>query len=92
MKVVGIAQRVMRRARLLTSCIVLEAPERLRPVVDAVYGAMKLEWSPASLGSVRGEGGAGTLDEIVHELVSGLQQRHSEWAFPHPTHIDDAGT
>ncbi|WP_146072748.1 lipoate--protein ligase family protein [Cryobacterium sp. Y62] len=91
-KVVGIAQRAMRRARLLTACIVLETPERLRPVVDAVYGAMKLEWSPASLGSVRGEGAQGTLDEIVRELVSGLQQRHAEWAFPHLTQIDDAGT
>lgn len=89
-KVVGIAQRAMRSARLLTACIVLEKPERLRPVVDAVYGAMKLDWSPSSLGSVRGEGVQGTLDEIVHELVTGLQQRHSEWAFPQITHIDDA--
>jgi lipoate-protein ligase A len=84
-KIVGIAQRAMRRARLLTACIVLETPDRLRPVVDAVYGAMNLEWSPASLGSVRDEGAQGTLDEMVHELVTGLQQRHSAWALPQTT-------
>ena len=89
-KIVGIAQRAMRRARLLTACIVLERPDRLRPVVDAVYGAMNLEWSPASLGSVRDEGAQGTLDEIVHELVTGLQQRHSAWALPQSTPMHGA--
>ena len=86
-KVVGIAQRAMRRARLLTACITLDTPDRLRPVVDAVYGAMMLEWSPASLGSVRDEGAQGTLDEIVHELVTGLQHRHSAWAHPQKTPV-----
>lgn len=89
-KIVGIAQRAMRRARLLTACIVLETPDRLRPVVDAVYGEMMLEWSPASLGSVRDEGAQGTLDEIVHQLVTGLQHRHSAWAFPQATSIHTA--
>jgi lipoate-protein ligase A len=81
-KIVGIAQRVMRRARLLTACIVLEAPGRLRPVVDAVYGSMQLEWSPESLGSLRDEGVQCSLDDIVHEFVAGLQHRHSAWALP----------
>ena len=81
-KIVGIAQRAMRRARLLTACIVLETPGRLSPVVDAVYSAMKLDWSPESLGSVRDEGVQGSPDEIVHELVTGLQQRHAAWALP----------
>lgn len=79
-KIVGIAQRTMRRARLLTASIVLESPERLRPVIDAVYTAMKLEWSPASLGSLRDEGMHFSLDEMANELVTGLQQRHSGWA------------
>ena len=86
-KVVGIAQRAMRRARLLTACIVLEEPDRLRPVVDAVYGAMMLEWSPETLGSVRDEGARGTLDDIVHELVTGLQYRHTAWALPQKSSI-----
>ncbi len=91
-KVVGIAQRAMRRARLLTACIVLDKPEGLRPVVDAVYGAMNLEWSPASLGSLRDEGVRGTLDEIVNELVTGLQQRHSAWARPQASQIVETRT
>ena len=86
-KIVGIAQRASRRARLITACIVLDAPERLRPVVNAVYSAMTLEWLPATLGSVRDEGVPGTLDEITHALVTGLQQQHSNWAFPQSTQI-----
>ena len=81
-KVVGIAQRVSRRVRLITACIVLDAPERLRPVVTAVYAAMTLDWVPATLGSVRDEGVPGTPDEIAHALVVGLQQEHSAWAVP----------
>lgn len=84
-KIVGIAQRTMRRARLLTACLVLESPERLRPVVDAVYGAMNLEWSPDSLGSLRDEGVQESLDEMVLELATGLQNRHSAWAVPQGT-------
>ncbi|WP_134530624.1 lipoyl protein ligase domain-containing protein [Cryobacterium serini] len=87
-KIVGLAQRAMRRSRLLTACIVLEAPDRLRPVVDAVYSAMKLDWSRESLGSVRDEGVQGSLDEVVHELVTGLQQRHAAWALPQKTIVD----
>ena len=86
-KIVGIAQRASRRARLITACVVLDAPERLRPVVTAVYAAMTLNWAPATLGSVRDEGVPGTLDEIVHALVTGLQQEHSDWAFPQVAQI-----
>ncbi|WP_422386466.1 lipoyl protein ligase domain-containing protein [Cryobacterium ruanii] len=86
-KIVGIAQRAMRRSRLITACIVLETPGRLRPVVDAVYSAMKLDWSRESLGSVRDEGVQGSLDEMVHELVTGLQQRHAAWALPQTASI-----
>ena len=81
-KIVGIAQRTMRRARLLTASIVLESPERLRPVIDAVYAAMNLEWSSASLGSLRDEGLHLSPDEMANELVTGLQQRHIGWSRP----------
>ena len=86
-KIVGIAQRTMRRARLLTASIVLESPERLRPVIDAVYAAMKLEWSPASLGSLRDEGVHHTVDEMVNELVTGLQRQHPGWSHPQSTRV-----
>ena len=81
-KIVGIAQRTMRRARLLTATIVLESPERLSPVIDAVYRAMKLEWSPASLGSLRDEGVHLSLEGMAEELATGLQRRHAGWSRP----------
>ncbi len=81
-KIVGIAQRTMRRARLLTAAIVMEEPQRLVPVIDAVYGAMKLDWSPTSLGSLRGEGVQLSRDDIVSHVVSGLAGHHSSWFRP----------
>ena len=81
-KIVGIAQRTMRRARLLTATIVLESPERLSPVIDAVYRAMKLEWSPTSLGSLRDEGVHLSLEGMAEELATGLQRRHAGWSRP----------
>ena len=84
-KIVGIAQRVMRGARLLTASVVLESPDRLRPVVDAVYGEMNLEWSQATLGSLRDEGVPLSRDEMTAELVTGLHERHTAWASPQAT-------
>lgn len=81
-KLVGIAQRTMRDVRLVTASIVLESSERLRPVVNAVYATMRLDWSPESLGSLRDEGAQGEVAEIADELVTGLQHRHAAWALP----------
>lgn len=81
-KLVGIAQRVMRGARLLTASLVMESPGRLRPVVSAVYDAMKLEWAPSTLGSLRDEGVIGSLEEIERDLSVLLQQRYLGWATP----------
>lgn len=81
-KLVGIAQRTMRQARLLTAAIVMESPQRLVPVIDAVYGAMGLKWSPATLGGLRDEGARLSLDDIVNKLVAGLAGQHSAWSRP----------
>jgi octanoyl-[GcvH]:protein N-octanoyltransferase len=79
-KLVGIAQRVVKGARLVTASIVLGGLEPLRTVVDEVYAAMELPWNPSTFGSVHAEGVAGVPAELADRLVAGLAGPHAQWA------------
>jgi len=81
-KLVGIAQRVTRGARLVTASIVLGHAERLRAVVDDVYAAMGLEWNPATFGTLAGEGVRASPHELEAAITRGLAETHTEWATP----------
>jgi lipoate-protein ligase A len=54
-KLVGTAQRVVRDAWLFSTLVTVDDDERLRPVLDEVYGHLGLPFDPASVGSVRSE-------------------------------------
>ncbi|TFD78638.1 lipoyl protein ligase domain-containing protein [Cryobacterium psychrophilum] len=81
-KLVGIAQRVVRGARLVTASIVLGPAEPLRDVVDEVYRIMGLPWDPATFGSMADEGAPRSVDELSDFIVQGLSAVHTEWASP----------
>src|SRR5215212_1890320 len=65
MKVVGIAQRVTRRATSVGGIVLVEGEEVLARVLERVYGAMHLPFRPGSVGSLRRAGyKAGTQNAI----------------------------
>lgn len=64
-KLVGTAQRLVRGAWLFGTVIVVQDPEPLRSVLDAVYAALGLDWDPASVGAVSGAApGVGITDVV----------------------------
>lgn len=81
-KLVGIAQRVTRRARLVTASIALGSANGLRSVVNDVYAAMSLDWDPQTFGTLAGEGVQATPEELAQSIVTGLARTHPEWAAP----------
>jgi octanoyl-[GcvH]:protein N-octanoyltransferase len=81
-KLVGIAQRVTRGARLVTASVALGPATRLRSVVDDVYAAMSLDWDPQTFGTLAGEGVDGALDDLGRAVTTGLGLTHAEWAEP----------
>ena len=65
MKVVGIAQRITRRATSVGGIVLVEGELDLAHVLGRVYGAMHLPFRPESVGSLRRAGyEAGTLNAI----------------------------
>jgi lipoate-protein ligase A len=65
MKVVGIAQRITRRATSVGGIVLVEGERELARVLGGVYGAMHLPFRPESVGSLRRAGyGAGTLNAM----------------------------
>lgn len=81
-KLVGIAQRVTRGARLVTASIALGSAKRLRSVVDDVYAAMSLDWDPHTFGTLAGEGVRASPNELASAVMAGLALTHTDWAEP----------
>jgi len=81
-KLVGIAQRVTRGARLVTASIALGPAERLRSVIDDVYAAMSLEWDPLTFGTVADEAVPASSETLTAGIITGLAVTHTKWAEP----------
>jgi octanoyl-[GcvH]:protein N-octanoyltransferase len=65
MKIVGIAQRITRRATSVGGIVLVEGERELARVLERVYSAMQLPFRPQSVGSLRRAGcEAGTQDVI----------------------------
>src|SRR5215203_1709437 len=65
MKIVGVAQRVTRRATSVGGIVLVEGERELARVLRRVYSAMQLPFRPQSVGSLRRAGyGVGTQDVI----------------------------
>ena len=56
MKVVGIAQRITRRATSVGGIVLVEGERELALVLEGVYGAMRLPFRPESVGSLHRAG------------------------------------
>jgi octanoyl-[GcvH]:protein N-octanoyltransferase len=69
MKVVGIAQRVTRRATSVGGIVLVEAEEDLARVLEVVYGAIRLPFRPESVGSLRRAGYEAGIGDVVEAFA-----------------------
>jgi octanoyl-[GcvH]:protein N-octanoyltransferase len=65
MKVVGIAQRVKRRATSVGGIVLVEGEEELARVLERVYGAMRLPFRRESVGSLHRAGSGAGVQEVI---------------------------
>jgi octanoyl-[GcvH]:protein N-octanoyltransferase len=56
-KVVGVAQRAIRGASLLSAFVIADGGEAIRAVLSDVYAALGLDWDPATAGALGRDAG-----------------------------------
>jgi octanoyl-[GcvH]:protein N-octanoyltransferase len=88
-KLIGAAERIDRGAWLHSSVVVVEGAARLRAVLEEVYGALGLEWDPASVGAVAEEAPGVRIEDVRRALLAQYETRYA--LRPAPLTSDDLG-
>lgn len=76
MKVVGIAQRLTNRATSVGGIVLVHGEGELARVLDRVYGALRLTFRPASVGSLRRAGCGASIEEVVEAFAVEAESRY----------------
>lgn len=76
MKVVGIAQRLTRRATSVGGIVLVHGEEELSRVLEKVYGAMGLPFRKGSVGSLRRAGFEVEVEEVVRAFAAEAVHRY----------------
>lgn len=76
MKVVGIAQRVTRRAASVGGIVLVSGERELARVLERVYSAMNLPFRPESVGSLRRAGHEVSVGEVIEALAEEASLRY----------------
>ena len=82
MKIVGIAQRLTRRATSVGGLILVEGEEDLTRVLERVYAAMDLPFRPGSVGSLRRAGHDTSVAAAIEALAAEAEHRYSAVRVP----------
>jgi lipoate-protein ligase A len=75
-KVVGIAQRITRRATSVGGIVLVEGEEELARVLERVYAAMSLPFRPESVGSLRGAGSRAGVEGVIDAFAAEAALRY----------------
>src|SRR5688572_9906538 len=70
MKIVGIAQRITRRATSVGGIVLVEGERELTRVLERVYSAMQLPFRPQSVGSLRRAGYEVGTQDVIEALAA----------------------
>ena len=81
-KVVGIAQRVTRRATSVGGIVLVEGEEELARVLERVYGAMRLPFRMESVGSLRRAGSGAGTEEVIEAFAAEAALRYGAACVP----------
>jgi octanoyl-[GcvH]:protein N-octanoyltransferase len=76
-KLVGAAERIVRGAWLHSSVIVVQGAARLRAALEDVYGALGLDWDPATVGAVSEEAPGVGIAEVRRALLAQYETRYA---------------
>ena len=76
MKVVGIAQRITKKATSVGGIVLVYGEEDLARVLSRVYAAMNLPMRPESVGSLHKAGSAASLKEAMQILAEEAKHRY----------------
>src|SRR4029077_18956367 len=68
-KLVGTAQRLVRGGWLFGTVILVTDPEPVRDVLTSVYGALDLDWDPATVGAVDSSAAGVTVADVLVAAV-----------------------
>ena len=82
MKVVGIAQRLTRRATSVGGLVLVDGEGSLARVLERVYGAMGLPFRPGSVSSLRRAGYAAGVGEVVEAFAAEAEGRYGAVRVP----------
>ena len=82
MKVVGIAQRVTRRATSVGGIVLVEGEEKLAHVLERVYGAMRLPFRKESVGSLHAAGYEAGVEEVIEAFAAEAALRYDAAPVP----------
>jgi lipoate-protein ligase A len=82
MKVVGIAQRLTRRATSVGGIVLVWDEVELARVLERVYGALSLPFRPASVGSLRRIGSEAGVGEVIEALAGEARLRYGATPVP----------
>jgi len=85
-KLIGAAQRIISGAWLFSTVVVVRGTSPVRAVLEEVYGALGLDWDPASVGSVADELPGATVEQVKAALLAPLAERYGLT----PAHLTDA--
>lgn len=69
-KLMGVGQRLTRRAAHVGGVIVVGGSDRVREILSPVYEALDLAWDPETAGSLADEIGPVTLDAVTEAVLS----------------------
>lgn len=72
-KLVGSAQRILRRSWLFSAVAVVDDAAMLRPLLTEVYRALDLPFDPGSVGSVRAESPEQSAESLEKAIISAYE-------------------
>src|SRR3712207_1827077 len=81
-KVVGIAQRITRRATSVGGIVLVAGEDELARILERVYGAMRLPFRPESVGSLRRAGCEAGVGETIEAFAAEAQLRYGAARIP----------
>jgi octanoyl-[GcvH]:protein N-octanoyltransferase len=82
MKVVGIAQRVTRRATSVGGIVLVDGEEELAQVLERVYGVMRLPFRRESVGSLHAAGCGAGVEEVIEAFATEAALRYDAAPVP----------
>lgn len=68
-KLVGTSQRILQNAWLFSSLVILADSDRLKAVLQDVYGELGLDFDPASVGAMTEAGSGPSADAVEHAIL-----------------------